>query len=171
MSAFGNRRFDWCVDQVLEHEGGETITNDPSDPGGLTKWGISQRAYPYLDIANLTREEAVAIYRRDYWDAVSADGLPDPLDHYVFDCAVNQGVQRAAQFLQLVLRVPIDGDIGPLTLKVARNSDRAEVSALFMAQRAMHYATLATFPKYGRGWMKRLFLVAATRPPRQGDPP
>jgi lysozyme family protein len=163
-------RFDWCVDQVLDAEGGAAITNDQDDPGGLTRWGISKRAYPDLDIESLTREEAVAIYRRDYWDAVHAGELPAPLDHYVFDCAVNQGTQRAAHFLQLVLRVPIDGVIGPLTLKVARTSNIAEISALFMAQRAMHYATLATFPKYGRGWMKRLFLVAATRPPHQGDP-
>ena len=45
------------IDHVLESEGGSKITKDPLDPGGTTKYGISQRAYPNTDIENLTEGE------------------------------------------------------------------------------------------------------------------
>ena len=51
---------------TLQREGGHV--NDPDDPGGETNFGLSKRAYPYLDIAGLTLDQATHIYRRDYWD-------------------------------------------------------------------------------------------------------
>lgn len=78
---------------VLKHEGG--YVNDPADPGGETKWGISKRAYPNLDIANLTPDQASDIYARDYWLAAGCDPLPLPYCTVVFDSAVNHGVSRA----------------------------------------------------------------------------
>ena len=53
-------------------------SNDPNDPGGETKWGISKRAYPDLDIRNLTKADALAIYFRDYWTACDCDNIPFP---------------------------------------------------------------------------------------------
>jgi lysozyme family protein len=154
-------RFEWCVKQVLDAEGNATVTNDPDDPGGLTKFGISQRAYPLLDIANLTRDEAVAIYARDYWQAAHCVFLPEPIDFYVFDSAVNQGAGYAVRQLQEVLGVSVDGVFGRRTRAAVNDADRHELGALFMAERALDYAALAKFSKYGRGWLKRLFLVAA----------
>ncbi len=86
-----------ALDFVMRWEGG--YTRDPHDPGGETKWGISRRAYPNLDIKGLTRDEAAGIYRRDYWDRAGCAGLPSPLDLVVFDTAVNTGVERALEFL------------------------------------------------------------------------
>jgi lysozyme family protein len=57
--------FHAAIQTVLDHEGG--YSNDPSDRGGETKYGISKTSYPDLDIKNLTREEAIAIYERDFW--------------------------------------------------------------------------------------------------------
>ena len=57
--------FDILVKKVLKHEGG--YVNDPSDPGGETKYGISKRAFPDLDIKNLTEEQAILIYYDEYW--------------------------------------------------------------------------------------------------------
>lgn len=74
--------------------------NDPDDPGGLTKWGISQRAYPALDIRNLTQQEAEAIYYRDYWRPCGAQALEWPLSLIHFDAAVNSGLSRAKRFLK-----------------------------------------------------------------------
>src|SRR5690606_28008981 len=62
MSAVTDERFRRAVEVVLKHEGG--YVNNPSDPGGETKYGISKRSYPELDIANLTQEDAIAIYYR-----------------------------------------------------------------------------------------------------------
>jgi lysozyme family protein len=51
--------FDLAVEFVLRHEGG--LVHNPHDPGGTTNFGISQRAYPEVDIGNLTRDEAKEI--------------------------------------------------------------------------------------------------------------
>ena len=77
------------MDFVLSAEGG--LVDDGSDPGGLTKFGISQRAYPNLDIRELTIEGAKALYRKDYWNRFSCDKLPPGIALLVFDAAVNQG--------------------------------------------------------------------------------
>ena len=58
--------FDRCLSVTLGHEGSDTITDDPRDPGGLTRWGISAAAHPGVDIRNLTRELAAEIYRTSY---------------------------------------------------------------------------------------------------------
>ena len=75
-------------------------TNNPADPGGETKYGISKKAYPTLDIKNLKKPDAYALYYRDYWLPSGADLLAFPLAAEVFDCAVNQGVGRSQQFLK-----------------------------------------------------------------------
>ena len=80
--------FPRCIELILAEEGGQV--NHPRDPGGLTKYGISQRSYPDLNIAALTKETVVALYRRDYWNPVHGDELPDGLDLLLLDCAVNQ---------------------------------------------------------------------------------
>ncbi|MEY4402177.1 MAG: hypothetical protein RIR91_212 [Verrucomicrobiota bacterium] len=141
-----------AVAAILEAEGGDTITDDPDDPGGLTRWGISQRSYPDLDIANLTKDDAVEIYYRDFWLPVRGDELPPKLALVVFDCAVNQGVQVAARLLQKACDVVQDGRIGPQTLKAAR---RADALARFTAARAIRYFGTRNFDKYGFGWVTR----------------
>jgi lysozyme family protein len=82
---------------VFKWEGG--YVNDPNDPGGETNYGISKRAYPNVDIKNLTRQAAQEIYQRDYWDAISGDILNPALACAALDCAINMGVGRAKQFL------------------------------------------------------------------------
>lgn len=88
--------FEIAIALVLRHEGGYTA-GLPNDPGGETNYGISKRAYPQLDIKNLTVAGAKEIYRRDYWhfDAVEAQDLAN----CALDCAVNQGPSVARQFL------------------------------------------------------------------------
>src|ERR1043166_4882428 len=64
--------FSKAIGFVLSNEGGYEPPNT-ADPGGETNFGISKRQYPFLDIKKLTREEAIAIYERDYWkfDAIT----------------------------------------------------------------------------------------------------
>ena len=79
-----------AIRNVIGREGG--LANNPADRGGLTKYGISQRAYPNLDIQNLTAQQAAEIYKRDFWDAIKADQLDPVIREMAFDAAVNQGV-------------------------------------------------------------------------------
>src|SRR5579862_3236474 len=109
--------FETAVDFVLTAEGG--LVDDPSDPGGVTKFGISQRAYPNLNIRELTIADAKALYRKDYWDRCSCDKLPAGIAFVVFDAAVNQGVSGSIRMLQRSLNVLEDGLIGPATLSAA----------------------------------------------------
>jgi lysozyme family protein len=119
---------------ILKWEGG--YVNDPDDPGGETKYGISKRAYPHLDIANLKMIDAVYIYYNDYWAKAGCSELEYPYNVVVFDTAVNCGVGRALKWLK-----------------------QSEGIDDFMAFRKNHYINLAgqpTMKKYLRGWLNRL---------------
>jgi lysozyme family protein len=143
---------------VIDREGG--YVNDPRDPGGETKFGISKRAYPHIDIANLTLDIAKAIYERDYWNAMKCNSLPARIRLAVFDSAVNHGNSATRILLQLTAKVRRDGVIGPKTLRAIKNEPVDEFLVNFLAHRALFYARIKTFQTYGKGWMRRLFHVA-----------
>lgn len=151
------RDFDQAFGVIVGVEGG--YSNDPRDPGGETKFGISKRAYPNLDIANLTLDDAKAIYLRDYWQRMHCDLIPWPLSLCVFDCAVNQGPVMATRLLQRALSVAEDGILGPVTLQRAGQATAYHASRM-QAERVFSYMTLSTWPTYGRGWIQRLFTVS-----------
>ncbi len=120
--------FNRCISLILAEEGG--LSNHRQDPGGLTKYGISQRSYPTLNIAALTLSEAQALYRRDYWNPIHGDELPSGLDLLMLDCAINQGVVTAIQLLQQAIRIQDDGLLGPKTLAAAEHAERISAPRL-----------------------------------------
>lgn len=91
-----DEEFAKCVAFVLEREGG--YVNNPKDRGGETKFGISKRAFPDIDIKRLKVQDAKVIYYKHYWLFV-ADQLKWPLNLVVFDTAVNMGSKRAKQWI------------------------------------------------------------------------
>jgi len=93
----GKNDFEKGLKFVLKWEGG--YTNDPNDPGGETKFGISKSSYPELDISKLTLKQAKEIYYQNYWLKTGCDDLPFPFNIVVFDTAVNMGRRRAIEFL------------------------------------------------------------------------
>jgi lysozyme family protein len=143
---------------IFGTEGG--YVNDPRDPGGETKYGIAKAAHPNVDIKALTLDGASAIYAKDYWAPARCDDLPWPLSLFVFDAAVNQGVDTAKKLLQKSLNTTQDGLIGNNTLAAVRKADQKELCALFMADRALRYTGTRNFDTFGRGWFKRLFITA-----------
>lgn len=189
--------FEQAVSLTLQHEGG--YSSDPFDPGNWTggrrgvgvgelhgtKYGISAAAYPTLDIAALTVSEAIAIYRRDYWQKPRFDqvGAVDaPIAVRLFDLGVNCGPRTAARMLQRALHVvcclevppqreaawrqavarillgkvlAIDGLIGPVTLNVLRACPHR--TAVLMALRGEAYIHYkALNPAAIPGWLNRL---------------
>ena len=116
--------FDEIIDIVLQHEGG--YVNDKDDMGGETKYGITKRFYPHLDIKNLTKEEAKEIYYKDYWIPSKANKLPSELQYPYFDCVVNTGQSRAVKILQKACNnrntfdIKEDGLIGAATISAAK---------------------------------------------------
>jgi lysozyme family protein len=160
--------FDQCLAVVVDSEGG--FSRDARDPGNWTggrcgagalngtKFGISAAAYPDEAIEALTFAQAGALYRRDFWDRVAGDQLPPPLALLVFDAAVNNGVARAACWLQAALGVAQDGAIGPGTLAAlhARAGEGAALCAEYLALRLAFMAGLPTWRAFGAGWARRL---------------
>ena len=144
--------FERAVDFVLAHEGG--YSDDPADTGGATKYGISRKSYPDLDIQGLTKEAAMVILRRDYWDKCRCGEMPNGLDLLVFEAAVNQGAFAAAKMLQTVLQVPQDGIVGAITLHAANNA--LHIKNDYLAQRMYQYALVPQVLRFGRGWYRRL---------------
>lgn len=128
--------FDSCFAIVVGHEG--IYSNDPRDPGGETKYGVSKRAYPDLDIKNMTLAEAKNIYLNDYWVRLNRH---DPqLNLMAFDCAINQGLSYA----------------NSLIAQTSKMETIQEKLQYFRADRAMRYRSNKNFEIYGRGWIARL---------------
>ena len=148
--------FETAVNIVLMHEGGAAITNDPNDPGGLTRYGISKRSFPNLDIANLTLPQAKELYRRYYWDMCECDNLPNWARLIVFDCAVNQGVTRAIIFIQRVVMVPADGILGEQTMLALKQVSPDEFIGSYAKHRFKAYKANPNWRHYGGGWSDRL---------------
>ena len=146
--------FDQAFEKLIGHEGG--YVNNPKDPGGETKYGISKRAYPDVDIASLTLEQAKALYRRDYWDRAQCDKLHPVLAFQVFDAAVNSGIGQSIRFLQRAVGVADDGAIGPMTMAAIQRRDSAELVARFNAERLEFMTKLTTWDTFGRGWARRI---------------
>lgn len=117
-------------------EGG-TYTNDPADKGGPTRWGITQatlakwrgKLVTALDVQNLTRDEALAIYRSEYVTGPGFDKVyqvAPAVALEMIDTGVNMGQQQAARYLQRCLRVTgaaivVDGNCGPKTVQALRD--------------------------------------------------
>lgn len=152
--------FEPAVELVLSHEGG--YVNDASDHGGETKYGISKAQYPSLDIANLTLDQAKAIYQRDYW--IYGGLLDQGLANKMLDLAVWLGIRRANRMLQQALGacgriVVCDGKLGPITLNAA-NAIPADqlLSTLKQEVAEFLYHLVASDPSQNRffdGWMNR----------------
>jgi lysozyme family protein len=151
-----NARFLACITLIINRiEGG--YVNDPQDPGGETKYGISKASYPNLDIAGLTFDQAAAIYYSDYWAPSGASALAGQLDLWLLDGAINHGVDEAVKLLQRVCGVAEDGALGPETANAAIALAEPEV---YLVARANHYMGLPGWPHDKNGWMKRLFIIA-----------
>lgn len=146
--------FDEAFQRLIGHEGG--YVDHPSDPGGRTKYGISQRSYPGEDIAGMTLERAKAIYRRDFWGPAGCDAVPDGVKFDLFDAAVNSGVKAAAKMLQRAVGETEDGVIGPRTLQAVQSMPAPRLVARFNGVRLEFMAGLSTWPAFGRGWARRI---------------
>jgi lysozyme family protein len=154
--------YDTALRCVLAHEGG--YSNDARDPGGATNYGITIGDYrryvdPHgtpADVRRMGVNEAKAIYRGKYWAAVHGDELPAGVDYAVFDFAVNSGVSRAAKYLQRIVGVAADGEIGPETLKAVAEHDPAEIIRTLCSQRLQFLQSLRTWRAFGKGWARRV---------------
>ena len=158
-----------CVAVVLQKEGWGAYTNAPQDPGGPTKYGITLaalsawRGKPCVaaDVMNLGEDEALSIYRQNFWHPVAGDQLPGGVDLMTFDCSVNQGPGHAVRWLQGAAGVTADGVMGPMTLHAVQTADPVKLITAFKAERLRAYECDPGWACYGHGWTNRDESVAA----------
>lgn len=160
------------AEAIVLREGG--YVNDPDDPGGATKYGVTVGTLRRLgvdldgngrvdaeDVKRLKREQAVTIFIRHYFIKPGLARLPDPLQPSVFDMYVNAGA-NAIRVLQTLLTqmgydVDVDGVIGPQTARAALAAHRAApdhlVDAYGIARRNYYFRIADRRPasrKYAR---------------------
>ena len=150
--------FNKAIEKTLVNEGG--YVNDKDDAGGETKFGISKKAYPNVDIKNLTTDEAKAIYKRDYWDKIKGDLITyNSVAYEIFDTSVNMGVRTASKLAQVALSVHPDGIIGNKTLEALNATDKEDFLTKFKLSKIARYTYLCkkhpSNKKYLYGWIKR----------------
>lgn len=146
--------FQTSINRLLSNEGG--YVNDPKDPGGETNWGISKRSYPHVDIKGLTRDQAIAIYKADFWDPISLDEAPLGISYQMLDFAVNSGIQTAIRALQRAVGVADDGVVGNHTRAAIAATEKHDLIMLFLAERLVFMTNCKNWDAAGKGWARRI---------------
>jgi len=156
--------------EIIGIEGG--YVNNPDDRGGETKYGISKRAYPNIDIKNLTLNKAKEIYHRDYWIATKLEQIDCyDIQLELFDTAVNMGVYKTQTILQEALNLlnrnernfkdlKVDGQIGKITISAYNQVDKKILLKVLNGLQFMNYVRIVEKDKsqevFMNGWMRRV---------------
>lgn len=173
--------FDKAIKFILQKEGG--YVNDAIDLGGITNYGISFRFLKNLapelgdidedgdidaeDIAVLTQERAILLYRKEFWDKLQLKDFPQKTAIALMDTAVNMGNKTAVKLLQKSVnnlfhyKTDEDGIIGPDTIRAAGAcGDQATLIKQFLLNRIWRYQELVENNKkllrFLSGWIRRV---------------
>lgn len=156
---------DKAIEFVLKNEG--LYSNDADDKGGETKFGISKRNYPNIDIKNLSIQKAKEIYKRDFWENQHYKNIKNQeLAIKIFDLAVNVGANRANKLVQRALRsvnkkIEETGVLDDVTICLINESDATDLLSALRSEAAGYYRLIvSTKPhraKYLKGWLNRAY--------------
>lgn len=154
--------FSDSVSVVLKHEGGYAF--NPADPGGETNFGISKAQYPDLNIAGLSRDDAVQIYYKDYWLANRLDEITrQKIADAVLDAVVHHGqgpsiVQRAANRAGANLKV--DNIIGSKTIAALNSVNETAFINAYVTERKAYMDSLIkknpALAQFKNAWYNRV---------------
>lgn len=162
--------FQRAIDFVLPHEeafapghhGDERYVvaeRAKGDAGGLTKYGIDQKSHPGLDVAHLTKSQAVGMYQKE-WNQHHLDQVPPNVGVAMFDAYVNGG--KPVEWLQHSLAaegVKPTGKLDPQTVAAAQHADQNQVVDNMIDQRDARYDELAkkhpNDRRFLEGWKNR----------------
>lgn len=156
-----------AVQFVFQSEGGTNYSSQ--DRGGLTNYGISKKQYPHLDIAELTKNDALKIYYTDYWLHTKCYTMQKPLAIAIFDTAVNCGNHSVGVWLQKSINntkpmtlplLVVDGIIGSKTIRTLERCNQNCVLLKLIAHRLNRYTRLTakdpTQKIFIIGWISRV---------------
>lgn len=153
--------FESAVKKLLVKEGGSKITNDPTDRGGLTKFGISQKSYPSMDIKNLTEEQAKYLYKIDFWQKIRGDEIESQhIAELIFEACVNMGARAGVRMAQIAAAVTVDGIVGRKTVDAINSTSEALFVAQYKLALIEYYADIVandgTQIRFLLGWIRRV---------------
>lgn len=171
----GKDAVEFMIRDLIKREGG--YVNDPNDSGGPTKYGITQRTLSawrevscsVSDVKNLTEDEALAIYRAEYYLLPRIDALPVSLQKHVFDIGVNSGPRTAIRLLQRSINtfgknIVEDGIIGPQTLDALNGVSLIAVNDTLVSLRIDFYNDIVNKEpgnkRFLNGWIDRANLFS-----------
>lgn len=172
-----------AVHVVLKHEG--FFTNDSSDPGGATNYGISIRWLKTIgdldgdglldgdfdhdgdidieDIRKMRQDDAIKLYRQHWWDKNQYEKIINQsIATKTFDFAVNMGSKQAHKCLQRAIRAASginlldDGILGVQSLEAINAANIPILVAAFRSEAAGFYRALNK-SKYIKGWLNRAY--------------
>ncbi|MGL5039999.1 MAG: glycosyl hydrolase 108 family protein [Aeromonas sp.] len=153
-------------ERVMGSEGG--FQNSRNDRGNWTsgkvgvgelkgtKWGVSAMSYPYLDIKNLTKDEAKAIFKKDWWDKYNMDAACSVMQYQLIDAIYNHGGKNAIKILQKAIGTDADGISGPKTIAAYKAIPTDDLALLFLAARLEFFTNISTWGTFGKGWSRRV---------------
>jgi lysozyme family protein len=148
---------------TYKEEGG--YGNDPNDPGGATNLGIIQVEYnkyrdakglPQQSVRHITKAEADEIYTKSYWNKIDGDEIPMGIDLVIYDYGVNSGPGRSIEYAQRVLKVGVDGVLGPITIAALKAVEPKKFIHDFDNDRLSFLQRLKTYVYFGKGWSARV---------------
>jgi lysozyme family protein len=150
--------FDVAVERVLGHEGG--YANLAHDRGGETNWGITigtarENGY-HGDMKSMNRNEAIVIYKRQFWTRNRCDEMPFAIAFQFFDGCVNHGARNPSVWLQKAVGATPDGIVGKDTLAKVNASDPVQTVFKMMAERLTFYTAIPEWKHFGAGWTNRM---------------
>lgn len=155
--------FDKAFDLLITHEGGFVHRSFADDPGGATKYGITEKVARYNgysgEMRDLTLEFAKSIYRKDYWDSCKCDEMPDEIRYPLFDASVNSGSKQAIKWLQSSVGVKADGVIGSVTMQSIRLAQPLIIRQQMIGKRLRFMTELSNWTANAKGWSRRIAAI------------
>lgn len=159
---------------ILPNEAG--YVNNPSDKGGPTNYGITQRtldawnaAHPEMgfpaSVADLTPDQAGAIYQADYWPDGMEQITSQAVASKMLDIMVNFGVSGGMKIIQQAANTlvtpgtAVDGNLGPDAINTINSADESDMLAALVAALTVHYQSIAASDPsqqtFLAGWLAR----------------
>lgn len=154
---------DDIITGILQREGNGKVTNDPSDKGGRTQYGIAEGSNPqaWLD-GKVTEQEARDIYEAKYVKWPGYDKIPASHVHLkiqLIDYGVLSSPHLATEKLQIILGLDVDGKLGPETLKALIAADPRVINNKLVAERIKMIGRIVqkdpSQVKWLSGWQNR----------------
>lgn len=169
--------FEKVIVRVIDRYEGKGLSNHAADKGGMTYRGISRRyfsrweGWEIIDTNGYFDERldamTVQFYKTYFWDVLRLDEVDDAFTQEVlFGFGINIGHKACAKKCQRLLDVPVDGMVGPITLRAINTANRREFIPQFLLEVLDLYHHIVTKNRSQKvfltGWVGRVVSVYHT---------